>query len=74
MVALFSPLVYLCFYFRYSKRQIEKDISEISVRVFFLWFPLNGFIVSGVIFRSLTHFEFIFVSVLENVLISFSYR
>ena len=37
-------------------------------------FPSRSFIVSGLIFRSLIHFDFIFVElVLENVLISLFY-
>ena len=36
------------------------DIAAIYVRVFCLCFPLS-FIVSGLIFWSLIHFEFIFV-------------
>ena len=37
-------------------------------------FPSRSFIVSGLTFRSLIHFDFIFVElVLENVLISLFY-
>ena len=36
-------------------------------------FYSRSFVDSGLTFRSLVHFDFIFVYVLENVLISFSY-
>ena len=36
-------------------------------------FTSRSFIVSGLMFKSLIHFEFIFCMVLENVLISFFY-
>ena len=36
-------------------------------------FSSRSFIVSGLTFRSLIHFEFIFVMVLESVLVSFFY-
>ena len=37
-------------------------------------FSSRSFIVSGLTFRSLIHFEFTFVYVLESVLVSFFYR
>ena len=37
-------------------------------------FSSRSFIVSGLTFRSLIHFEFIFVHVLESVLVSFFYK
>ena len=37
-------------------------------------FSSKSFIVSGLTFRSLIHFEFIFVMVLGSVLVSFFYR
>ena len=37
-------------------------------------FSSRSFIVSGLTFRSLIHFEFIFVMVLESVLVSFFYK
>ena len=36
-------------------------------------FYSRSFVDSGLTFRSLVHFDFMFVYVLENVLISFSY-
>ena len=47
----------------------QKDIDVIYVKE---CFPLKRFIVSGLTFRSLIHFEFICM-VLENVLILFFY-
>ena len=35
------PLVYFCFYFRYSRRQVIEDLALIYVRVFCLCFPLG---------------------------------
>ena len=37
-------------------------------------FSSRSFIVSGLTFRSLIHFEFIFGMVLESVLVSFFYK
>ena len=61
------PRVYFCFYFCYSRRWAIEDLA--LCRVFCLWFmssvlPMfssKSFIVSGPTFRSLIHFEFIFV-------------
>ena len=46
---------------------------DLYQRVFCLCFPL-GVLVSGLMVRSLIHSEFIFVSALESVLVSFFYR
>ena len=54
------PLVYFCFYFHYSRRWVIEDLA-LCHQVFCLCFPLKIFIVSGLTFRSLIHFEFIFV-------------
>ena len=40
----------------------------------FAMFSSRSFIVSGLTFRSLIHFEFIFVYVLESILVSFFYK
>ena len=40
----------------------------------FPMFSSRGFIVSGLTFRSLIHFEFILCMVLESVLVSFFYK
>ena len=53
------PLVYFCFYFHYCSRWVMEDLP-LCHRVFCL-FSSMSFIVSGHIFRSLIHFEFIFV-------------
>ena len=37
----FHLFIYLCFYFRYSRSQIQNDIAAIYVRVFCLCFPLR---------------------------------
>ena len=54
------PLLYFCFYFHYSRRWVTEDLAltyviKCSAYVFLC------FIVSGLTFRSLIHFEFIFV-------------
>ena len=52
------PFVYFCFYFHYSGRWIIEDPAVVYV------LPMlssRSFIVSGLTFRSLIHFEFIFV-------------
>ena len=52
-------LVYICFYFHYSG--VGGVIEDLAlIYVFYICFPLS-FIVSGLTFRSLIHFEFIFV-------------
>ena len=53
------PLVYFCFYFRYSRRWVIEGIA-LCPRVFCL-FSSKAFLVSGLTFRSLIHLEFIFV-------------
>ena len=39
----------------------KRSYCSLCQRMFCLFFPLRVFIVAGLIFRSLTHFEFIFV-------------
>jgi len=51
-------LVYFCFYFHYSRRWVIEDLA-LCHPVFCLCFL--SFMVSGLSFRSLVHFEFIFV-------------
>ena len=53
------PFVKICFYFHYSRKWVKKDLAVIYVKVFFLCFSLS--ILSSLTFRSLIHFEFIFV-------------
>ena len=59
-----GPICLFCFYFHYSGRRLKKDTAAIYVRACSL-FSSKSFIVSGLIFRSLIHFEFIFVYVLD---------
>ena len=59
---------FVYFYFHYSRRQIQKDIAVIYVKECSL-----KVLLSGLLFRSLIHFEFILYMGLENVLISFFY-
>ena len=54
------PLVYFCVYFHYSRSWVTEDLSLIHV-IECSTFSSNSFIVSGLTFRSLMHFEFIFV-------------
>ena len=55
------PLVYFCVYFHYSRSWVTEDLSLIHV-IECSTFSSNSFIVSGLTFRSLIHFEFIFVN------------
>ena len=54
------PLVYFCFYFYYSRRWVIKDLALIYV-IECSMSSSKSFVVSGLTFRSLIHFEFIFV-------------
>ena len=54
-----SHLFIFCFYFHYSRSCIKKYLSETFVSVLPM-FSSKSFIVSGLTFRSLIHFEFIF--------------
>ena len=54
------PLAYFCFYFCYSRRWVIEDLALIYVFECSACFPLRVF-VSSLTFRSLIHFEFIFV-------------
>ena len=55
------PLVYFCFYFCYSRRCVIEDLALIYVIECSALFSSKSFIVSGLTFRSLIHFELIFV-------------
>ena len=55
------PLVYFGFYFHYSRKWVIEDLALIYVIKCSAYFSSKSFIVSGLIFRSLIHFEFIFV-------------
>ena len=50
-----------CFYLHYSRRWVIEDLALIYVVEHSACFPLKSFIVSGLTFRCLIHFEFIFV-------------
>ena len=54
------PFVYFSFYFHYSRRWIKKDIAAIFVKEPSVYVVLC-FIVSGLTFRSLIDFEFLFL-------------
>ena len=54
------PFVYFCFYFHYSMRQVKEDLAALYVKECSM-FSSRNFIVSVLTFRSLIHFEFIFV-------------
>ena len=51
--------VYFCF--NYSRRWIKKDVAALYVRECSAYVFLNSFKVSGLTFRSLIYFGFIFV-------------
>ena len=55
-----SPFVYFRFCFHYSRRQIQKILLQFMLRSVV---PMvsSSFIVSGLTFRSLINFDFIFV-------------
>ena len=56
------PLVYFCFYFHYSRRWVIEDLGLIFISLSVLpVFSSKSFIVSGLTFRSLIHFEFLCV-------------
>ena len=51
--------IFLCF--QYSRRWVKEDLAVIYVKVCTAYFPLKSLIVSDLTFKSLMHFEFIFV-------------
>ena len=55
-----SHLFIFCFYFHYSGRWVIEDLAVIYVSVLPV-FSFKSFIVPGLTFRSLIHFEFVFV-------------
>ena len=55
------PLVYFGFYFHYPRRWVLEDLVLIYVIECSAYFSSKSFIVSGLTFRSLIHFKFIFV-------------
>ena len=50
-----------CFNFKYSERWVIEDLAVTYVKECFAYVLLRSFIVSGPTFRSLIHFEFIFM-------------
>ena len=56
-----SYLFIFCFHFQYSGRWVIEDPAVIYVRECLPMVYSRSFIVSGLTFRSLIHFEFIFV-------------
>ena len=67
------PLVYVCFYFCYSRRWVIEDLALIMSSSVLPMFSSKSFIISCLTFKSLIHFEFIFVYGVRSVLISFFY-
>ena len=63
LILIRSIFVYFCFSFQYSGRWVIEDPAVIYVRFIYVlpMFSSRSFIVSGLTFRSLIHFEFIFV-------------
>ena len=55
------PLVYFCFYFHYSRRWVIEDLALTYVIDCLPVIFSKSYIVSGLTFRPLIHFECIFV-------------
>ena len=55
------PLAYFHFYFHYSRQWVIENLAVILSSSVLTMFSSKSFIVSGLSFRSLIHFEFIFV-------------
>ena len=55
------PFVYFCFYFHYSRRWVKKILLRFILKTVLSMVFSESFIVSGLTFRSLIHFEFIFI-------------
>ena len=58
---MFNQVPLVCFYFHYSMRWVIGDLAVIYVIDILPLLSSKSFIVSGLTFRSLIHFEFIFV-------------
>ena len=67
------PFVYFCFYLHYSRRWVIEDLALIYVMSVLPMFSSKTLIVSGLTFRSLIHFEFLFVYGVKKCSISFFY-
>ena len=55
------PLVYFCFYVHYYRRCVTEDLALIYVIECSAMFSIMHLIISGFPFRSLIHFDFLFV-------------
>ena len=55
------PFVYFCFYFHYSRQRIQKVLLLFMSENVLPTFSSTSFMVSCLIFKALSHFEFIFV-------------
>ena len=58
---LIRPNLFLFLFTIHSRRWIEKDVTSINVKEYSAHIFLSEFILSGLAFRSLIHFEFILV-------------
>ena len=54
-------VVYFCFHFLYFKREPQNTLLLFMSKSVLPIFPSRNFIVSGLTFRALIHFEYIFV-------------
>ena len=52
---------YFCFCFSYLRRQIKKKLVQFMSKSILLMFSSGSFMTSGLTFRSLKHFELIFI-------------
>ena len=68
------PFLYFCFYFHYSSRWIIENLERFLSKRILRKFSSKNFKVSGLTFRSLTHFEFILCMELGSVLVSFFHK
>ena len=59
-LVLYSP-IYFCFCFPCLRRHSQKILLKLMLKSVVLKFSSRSFIVSGLTFKSLIHFEFIFV-------------
>ena len=60
------PLVYFCFDFHDSRRWVIEDLALVYVIECSALFSSKSFILSGLILRSLIHFEYVFVCGVRN--------
>ena len=74
-VNIYISFIYFYFYLHYSRRWIKTDVAAIYVRDYSASVFLEVFfIVSSLTFRSLVHFEFIFVyGVIQNGVLYFHF-